>query len=171
MSDTLVSVRPATFDDCEDLATIHEEAWLSTYRGLLDGIELQKMVQRRSPNWWKGALERGVHLNVIMVTGVAAGYATYGSCRTPSDKLIGEIYELYLRPEYQGLGFGRTLFEATRQSLALHGMTELTVQVLRDNTSALGFYQALGGKQISRSSYKSGKRQLELSTFGWASAE
>lgn len=33
----------------------------------------------------------------------------------------GEIFEIYLLPEYQGLGFGRRLFNAARQELAAHG--------------------------------------------------
>ncbi|NVK34674.1 MAG: GNAT family N-acetyltransferase [Rhodobacteraceae bacterium] len=167
MKTDLIHVRPADFNDCEDLTAIHETAWMSAYRGVLDGIELQKIVQQRSYAWWIGALNRGVQINILEVSGVAAGYATYGSARSPSARRVGEIYELYLKPEYQGLGFGRTLFEATRQSLAQQGLIDITVQVLQDNTPAINFYEALGGKRISSSSYQSGQRKLELATLGW----
>ena len=36
-----------------------------------------------------------------------AGYANYGRNRARSLYYDGEVYELYLRPEFQGLGFGR----------------------------------------------------------------
>ena len=46
-----------------------------------------------------------------------AGYVSYGRCRDRSLPADGEIDELYLAPEYQGLGFGRRLFKAVRNDL------------------------------------------------------
>ncbi len=47
-----------------------------------------------------------------------AGYASYGRNRAASLPYRGEIFELYLAPEYQGLGFGRRLFSAAQRALA-----------------------------------------------------
>ena len=46
-----------------------------------------------------------------------AGYANYGRNRARSLHYEGEIYELYLRPEFQGLGFGHRLFSAAKRDL------------------------------------------------------
>ena len=74
-----------------------------------------------------------------------AGYANYGRNRARSLFYDGEIYELYLRPEFQGLGFGRRLFTAARRDLAQSGLKSLVVWALSDNEPAVDFYRALGG--------------------------
>jgi len=43
---------------------------------------------------------------VLVFGDKVAGYANYGRNRARSLHFEGEIYELYLRPEFQGLGFG-----------------------------------------------------------------
>ena len=85
-----------------------------------------------------------------------AGYANYGRNRARSLYYDGEIYELYLRPEFQGLGFGRKLFTAARRDLAQSGLQSLVVWALSDNEPAVGFYRALGGKAVARSSERFG---------------
>ena len=96
-----------------------------------------------------------------------AGYANYGRNRARSLYYDGEIYELYLRPEFQGLGFGRKLFGAARRDLQQSGMQSLVVWALSDNEPAVGFYRALGGKAVARSSERFGTRVLDKVAFAW----
>jgi ribosomal protein S18 acetylase RimI-like enzyme len=163
----LIDLRAARPADCEALASIHSEAWLGAYRGVLHGLDLQRMVSRRGENWWRGALSRGVNIKILSVADVPAGYATFGPCRLTNTSMDGEIYELYLKPEYQGLGFGRRLFEDIRASfLERHG-SGLAVQVLSDNTPAREFYRALGGQVAGKSWHRIGGRRLELLIYIW----
>ena len=78
-------------------------------------------------------------------------------------------YELYLRPEFQGLGFGRRLFTAARRDLAQSALKSLIVWALSENENAVEFYRALGGKAVARSSEKFGARALDKVAFGWNS--
>lgn len=167
MSTNLVDLRPASLDDCEALAAIHTEAWLVAYRGLLNGVELQRLISRRGISWWQGALTRGVQIKVLQIADEAAGYATFGTCRMKDMTAEGEIYELYLRPEYQGLGFGETLFNSVRQELAAKQLSGLAVQVLSDNDPACAFYKAIGGRFKAKSWYRSNGRKLGLSIYTW----
>ncbi len=80
----------------------------------------------------------------------------------------GEVYELYLRPEFQGLGFGRRLFTAARRDLAQSGMKSVVVWALSDNEPAVDFYRALGGRPIARSSEKFGDKTLDKIAYAWA---
>ena len=167
MTTELVDLRPAGPGDCEALAAIHGEAWLNTYRGLLNGVELQKLVTRRAASWWQGALARGVQIQLLQVAEEPAGYATFGTCRLRNLDTEGEIYELYLRPEYQGLGFGRTLFDTVRKELAAQNLSGLAVQVLSDNHPACDFYRAIGGRFTAKSWYRSAGKKMGLSIYTW----
>jgi len=96
-----------------------------------------------------------------------AGYANYGRNRARSLYYDGEIYELYLRPEFHGLGFGRKLFSAARRDLIQSGLQSMVVWALSDNEPAGGFYRALGGKAVARSSERFGNRVLDKVAFAW----
>ncbi len=161
------SLRRATLDDCADLAEIHAQAWTLAYQGVLQGVELRRLIARRTDAWWQGALRRGVEIMVLDVLGKPAGYATFGSCRLSDFPQAGEIYELYMRPDHQGLGFGRSLFAAVRKDLAARGRPTLAVQVLGQNSAARGFYQAIGGTLAATSTYRSAGQTLDLAIYTW----
>lgn len=167
MTTDLIDLRPAQASDCEALAGIHNEAWLGAYRGVLHGLDLQRMISRRGVGWWRGALERGVNINILAIAEVPVGYATFGPCRLANTRMDGEIYELYLKPEYQGLGFGRRLFEHVQQAFKLKGAAGLAVQVLSENDPARAFYKALGGQASGTAWYRVGGRRLELTIYTW----
>ncbi|WP_420413147.1 GNAT family N-acetyltransferase [Roseibium sp.] len=167
MTTDLIDLRAARTADCKALAGIHNEAWLGAYRGVLHGLELQRMISRRGESWWRGALARGVNIKILAIADVPAGYATYGPCRLRNTKMDGEIYELYLKPEYQGLGFGRRLFEHIQKIFADRRASGIAVQVLSDNDPAKAFYQAIGGQLSGKSWHRVGGRRLELSIYVW----
>ena len=130
----------------------------ATYQGVIPGLELDKLINRRGPDWWESAIRKGSRISLLAFGDKVAGYANYGRNRARSLFYDGEIYELYLRPEYQGLGFGRRLFTAARRDLAQSGLKSLVVWALSDNEPAVGFYRTLGGKAVARSSERFGER-------------
>src|SRR5229473_3203987 len=112
MSTTLIEVRPAKAADAAAVASTHDEAWRAAYQGIIPGAELEKLINRRGPQWWDSAIRKGSRVSVLVFGDKVAGYANYGRNRARSLHFEGEIYELYLRPEFQGLGFGRRSFTA-----------------------------------------------------------
>ena len=68
---------------------------------------------------------------VLDVGETVAGYVSYGRCRDRSLPADGEIDELYLAPEYQGLGFGTRLFKAVRNDLDDRGIKRIAVWCAR----------------------------------------
>lgn len=167
MTTTTIEIRRARLDDADALAAAHDEAWRCAYRGLIPGMELERLINRRGPIWWKTAVERGSRISLLMFGSEIAGYANYGRNRAKSLPYAGEIYELYLRPEYQGLGFGRRLFGAARKDLIGAGLPSTVVWALAENDPATSFYRALGGRAVARSSETFGTQVLDKLAFAW----
>lgn len=148
MVKTVLSIRHARPVDAEAIATVHDASWRDAYRGVIPAVELERMIARRGPRWWHSAIIKGTGLLVLDFDRTIVGYATYGRNRVPSMPYSGEIFEIYLMPEHQGLGFGRDLFRAARRELADHGYLSTIVWALADNEKALAFYRRLGGLSI-----------------------
>src|ERR1700683_4731944 len=169
MSTVLIEIRRAKPYDAGAVAAAHDEAWRMAYQGIIPGTELEKLIIRRGPAWWDSAIRTGSRIPLLQFGDKIADYTNYGRNRARSLYYDGEIYELYLRPEYQGLGFGRRLFTAARRDLAQSGLKSLIVWALSENDTAVEFYRALGGKAVARSSEKFGTRVLDKVAYGWQS--
>src|SRR5467141_271076 len=167
MHTVAIEIRRARPSDAEHLAATHDLAWRTAYQGIIPGPELDKLINRRGANWWDSAIRKGSRISILGFGEMVAGYANYGRNRARSLYYDGEIYELYLRPEFQGLGFGRKLFSAARRDLVQSGLQSLVVWALSDNEQAVGFYRALGGKAVARSSERFGARTLGKVAFAW----
>ena len=154
-------------NDATAIASTHDEAWRTAYQGIIPGPELDKLINRRGAHWWESAIRKGSRISILAFGDTLAGYANYGRNRARSLTYDGEIYELYLRPEFQGLGFGRRLFTAARRDLAQSGIRSLVVWALSDNEPAVEFYRALGGRPVARSCEKFGEKTLDLVAYAW----
>lgn len=168
MSTVLIEIRQARVADASAVAAAHDDAWRTAYRGIIPGAELDKLVNRRGAQWWESAIRKGSRINVLQFGDQIAGYTNYGRNRARSLHYDGEIYEVYLRPEFQGLGFGRKLFSAARRDLAQSGLKSMVVWALSDNDPAVEFYRALGGRLVARSSERFGGKTLDKVAFAWA---
>ncbi|WP_062012536.1 GNAT family N-acetyltransferase [Aureimonas sp. AU4] len=149
MKTIAADVRFAEARDAAALSLVHEASWRGAYGGLIPHRALSRMLARRGPEWWAKAIRNRATILVLDYDGETVGYATLGRNRTLALGAEGEIYELYLRPEFQGLGFGRRLFDSCRTLLRSRGLKGLAVWALADNENALRFYEAAGGIDVA----------------------
>jgi ribosomal protein S18 acetylase RimI-like enzyme len=149
MNTMTIGIRKAEPQDAEAIADVHQQAWRGAYSGIIPHRALNGMINRRGTQWWANAIRRAATVLVVEIGGSVAGYATIGRNRARELSQQGEIYELYLRPEYQGIGLGSRLFAAARQRLAESGLTGLVVWALEENVGALSFYEGAGGRDIA----------------------
>jgi ribosomal protein S18 acetylase RimI-like enzyme len=145
MTTRTTSIRRAREADLGGLSKVFDASWREAYRGIIPGVALERLISTRDRAWWLGALRRGRPLAVVETGELVVGYAAYGRTRSRALGAEAEIDELYLLPEYQGVGLGRRLFRAVRNDLADHGLARLGVWSLEDNTRAGAFYAGLGG--------------------------
>lgn len=167
MDDIVISTRHASPADADEIADVHDMSWRSTYRGIIPGLELERMISRRGPDWWAAAIARRSGLLVLEFDECIVGYVSYGKNRVPTIPFRGEVFELYLLPEFQGLGFGRRLFNAARRDLAAHGYGTAVVWALSDNQPALDFYARLGGLEFRRAQERFGSEFRERMAFAF----
>ncbi len=159
-------VRKAEARDPQALAGVFSESWRHAYRGIIPHLHLEAMIRKRGPGWWSNAITSGEGLLVLETGGAVGGYATWGAARARGQS-EGEIYELYLAPTYQGLGFGELLFESCRHRLETRRARGLLVWALLDNTPAIDFYWRRGGRPALRAFDRFGKVKLEKIGFTW----
>ena len=161
-----ITIRKAVADDAEALSALFCESWQQAYCGIIPHLHLQRMIRQRTPAWWTRAITKGERTLVLELAGQIGGYVSFGKNRWPLP-YQGEIYELYLLPDYQGLGFGEHLFEACRHQLDQRKLKGLIVWALFDNTPAIDFYWRRGGRPIGRTFDKIGGSKLEKIAFAW----
>lgn len=167
MTTLTVDIRNAEPRDAAAIADVHHDAWAGAYAGIIPHKALSAMLNRRGRDWWANAIRRAATIIVIEVGGNVCGYATLGRNRAGGLKQQGEIYELYLRPECQGIGLGTRLFAEARRRLSGHGLKGLVVWALEDNGNALSFYTGAGGRDVAEGVEVFDQRALRKVAFVW----
>jgi len=148
---TTVSIRRARATDAAMLGEVFDAAWREAYRGMIPALPLERAIAKRGPAAWRGMIGRGRGLAAVEFGELVVGYAAYGRARERSLGAEAEIDELYIAPDYQGIGLGTRLFRAVRNDLADHGLTRLGVWALVANERACAFYEGLGGVRNAES--------------------
>lgn len=136
-----IDMRLAGPGDAAAIADAHRNAWMHAYSGIIPYRALTRMVERRGESWWRKATRGPATILVAEVAGQVAGYASLGYNRARVLPHEGEIYELYLRPEYQGIGLGYQLFHEARRILNSLGCNGMVVWCLEDSEIAANFFR------------------------------
>lgn len=167
MTTLAIDIRRAELGDADAIAEVHHAAWRGAYAGIIPHRALNRMLSRRGAAWWANAIRRATPVLIVEVGGELAGYATLGRNRSSNLKQQGEIYELYLKPEYQGIGLGSRLFAAARARLVANGLKGLVVWALEDNVNALQFYAGAGGRDFAEGVEVFDQKALRKIAFVW----
>ncbi|HEV7415770.1 GNAT family N-acetyltransferase [Tianweitania sediminis] len=167
MKTVTIDIRRADPSDADAIAEVHASAWQGAYAGIIPHRALNNMIGRRGGNWWANAIRRAASVLVVEIGGDIAGYATLGRNRARDLPQQGEIYELYLRPECQGIGLGSRLFAAARQKLSDHGLQGMVVWALEDNGGAVSFYRGIGGRDVAEGVEVFDHKALRKVAFVW----
>lgn len=165
-SSSHVRVRNGQPSDAKALADVFEQSWRHAYVGILPQTHLDSLILRRGRRWWSSAIRSGDLILVLEVAGEICGYASCGPARRRG-RYEGEIYEIYLTPSYQGLGFGELLFEACRNELDQRKLNGLIVWALADNDVANDFYWRRGGRPVAQLADRIGGVDMQKVGFGW----
>lgn len=159
-----MTVREATPMDAAAIARIHVETWQAAYAGLVPDAYLAGMSIERHERFWRELTGRPKGEIVLVATDEEAGSETgdgggelvgFGSCgraRDPSAgsdaPFRGEIYTLYVHPDFQDRGYGRALMTGLIEELAAKGFTSAGLWMLAGNQTRF-FYERMGGQAVA----------------------
>lgn len=165
---TTFALRTASFADAVGIARVYVQSWQRAYRGIIPAETLQAMNVVRETVHWRRTLARGAGQRVFVIGDPEAGivgFATCGPSRRRSSR--GEIYTLYLLPEFQRQGLGRRLLAACAEQLLADGYGQGCVWVLYANKGARAFYEGLGGDLGARDISLVDTSRLPVVRYDW----
>ncbi|MHA1566885.1 MAG: GNAT family N-acetyltransferase [Alphaproteobacteria bacterium] len=172
----MTQIRDADIADATGIAEVHVQTWQSTYAGVLpDEYLVGLSVSRHAVMWHKSLSSRRLEQHVAVAVGEDGDVVGFASCGRLRDRSqvggegqAGEIFTLYVLPDFQDLGLGRGLLTRSFAGLAGDGCDSAIIWVLEANPSRF-FYEAMGGRKVSgRQENFAGTRVSELA-YCWDS--
>lgn len=143
-----VVIRDAKPSDARAIAEVHVRSWQAAYRGELPDDHLDQLSVDERETEWAGRLNQshaGAGTLVVEDDGRVIGFAGFGpSHDEDAPPGTGEIYTVYLRPEWFGRGLGRELFASATRHLRELGYSRATLWVLATNERSRRFYERAG---------------------------
>jgi ribosomal protein S18 acetylase RimI-like enzyme len=146
--DEIVHLRRARESDAPGIAAVHVRVWQQAYRDQLPRAYLNALSVADRERFWSNELhvlpmERRPW--VAESQGGIVGFAVAGAARDhdlTSD--TGEVYAIYVLPDYWERGLGCNLLIHCERDLIGHGYQQAVLWVLTSNAHARGFYEACG---------------------------
>jgi GNAT superfamily N-acetyltransferase len=163
-------VRRATAADAPRLAWIRTASWKHAYADIIEARALDRMT-RNDGERMRGAIVQSPVWLVEDADGTAFGYAWTGpqtdrTVRHKGGPFLGEVYELYLHPQWQRRGAGSKLLSHAIWELVGAGPHPPMLWVLGLN-DARHFYESLGGVAFGSRRIAVGGRMLTKVAYGW----
>ena len=137
-------VRRAVAADADTAGTVFLACWQRSYVDLLPPQVRARYDEASAVALWRRVLAAapdGVLVADVAGQGVRA-VTRYGA--DPDDPRRGHVFSLYVHPDTQGLGLGRTLLRAAADELRAAGYGTATLWVFARNEAARAFYAAQG---------------------------
>jgi GNAT superfamily N-acetyltransferase len=164
--------RPATPQDCPDIARIQVDSYLTAYAPILPAAYLEHFTyMEQEQDWrdWFASNTEDVLFVAVDEQGELLGYAL--GKRNPGEvpPYEAELVALHIRQAFQRQDVGRKLVSAVSQALMAQGCCSLFVWVL-DRNPARAFYEKLGGVLVTEKPWENNRDfGVEISevAYGW----
>jgi ribosomal protein S18 acetylase RimI-like enzyme len=162
-----ITIRSARPEDARGIAKLDVETWRATYAGVLSASYLVGLSTRRRELGWYNVILRHPR-DVRVAVGDGDTILGFGSCgpNRSDRRYAGEVFTLYVAPDWQNQGIGRRLLIALFRRLVAAGRFSAIVWVLRDNPSRF-FYERLGGRQVTHKTLGVAGSAVEAVAYGW----
>jgi ribosomal protein S18 acetylase RimI-like enzyme len=175
ISHTQLLLRPAFPEDAPAISRVDVDTWRATYKHILPAHFLAELSYQKQEDLWRQIVSSREHQNreITVVAedytnGSIVGFASGGPCRERDSLFRGELYTLYVLPQYHKLGLGRRLLVKVAQHLSQREMRSMLVWVLAEN-SARNFYESHGASLLGIKAIWVGGLPINAAAYGWRS--
>lgn len=159
-------------EEAAALARVYVETWRAAYAGLLPDRVLVSMKPAAHRARFEGWIDRQTDRRFILSARnpEAGADGAVGLCAAgPARGLpgtAGEIYLLYVEPDWQNRGIGRSLLRAALRGLRAGGFDRASLWVLSGNPSRF-FYEAVGGVRTAERTERLWGTKLKETGYTW----
>ena len=136
----VIAVREAESKDVHDAARVHALSSMTAYVGLLPPSEMESLTRRES-SWQAALAQPDVSPFVAECDGEIVGVMMIGPAREEAG--AGEIYVMYVHPDWWGSGAGQVLMDRAHQQLR-QDYGDAVLSTLGANGRARRFYERNG---------------------------
>ena len=166
-----VTVRPGRPPDASGIASVYVDTWRNAYPGMVPKAYLVAMTEARQAVQWDAMLRRVRAPESVLVAECEDRHGPrvvgFGSCgRARAGSYAGEVYTLYVGPDWQGEGIGRRLLAGMFAGLVEQGIKDALVWVLSANPSRF-FYEAMAGQRIAERRESFAGELLDETAYAW----
>jgi ribosomal protein S18 acetylase RimI-like enzyme len=169
MEDLAIAVRFARKEDAQSVARVYIESWHDTYPAILPTELLRAMSTKGQASRWRSTIVSGNRERVLVAECPKRGVLGMTSFGAAQDKALGydgEVYTLYVAPDYFGQGIGSALLRAAFE--ALHGSQFASCVIwAHARNPARFFYEAMGGRLVAERSRSMMRTAVPEIAFGW----
>lgn len=136
-----------TDEEIRGKAYVHWRCWHEAYAGLVSEAYLEKLTLSKCEQI---AFQWRDNILIAKDGERVVGFAGYGCSRESTED--GELFALYVLPEYWGTGAAKQLFDAVSEQLSAY--RTIALWVLKGNARAIRFYQKCGFAATGEEQYE-----------------
>lgn len=157
-------IRPATYEDCQELSRLKREILETTYRGIYPDEKIDNYDYVESELKFKNFIDNPYQqLYVVVDKTQIVSYIEFGKPFRPFKNYFQEIGLFYIRKDYQRHGIGKVLFNLALNYIKTTSANDFFISCHKYNINARSFYEKMGGKlvQVDEDSENNGIPQVK----------
>jgi len=141
-----MQIRLAEAADAQGIAEVHVRVWQIGYSPWVDAAYTGALSVRTSTMRWLASLADPLQADTLVAAedGRIVGWTSYGVNRNGIGLHIGEVYGLYIDPDYWGEGIGEALLADATRALAEAGFESAILWTIAADERARAFYEERG---------------------------
>lgn len=152
-----IVIRKAIVSDAAGIAEIHIRSWQSAYKGIVPQDHLDSLDMEERVKSWENGLETPSCPSMVRLVALfnkqIVGFSCIGKSRETDMPEHGELYAIYMTPDFYGRSVGYGLFRESMKELMKQGYEKAYVAVLKDNQRGIKFYERTGASLIKDSDF------------------